>query len=136
MFFICGINQGQKELSHSQLVVCAGCGGYGRYQVFMTYMCLSLFFIPVLKWGRKYYVKMSCCGAVYELNPKTGERIAGGEKVDITQRDLTLIQAGNRRQWQPGRAEQSDRGTRRVCRNCGYETEEDFSFCPKCGERL
>lgn len=157
MFFICGINQGQKELSHSQLVVCAGCGGYGRYQVFMTYMCLSLFFIPVLKWGRKYYVKMSCCGAVYELNPKTGGRIAGGEKVDITERDLNLMQAGNRRQWQPGqmsqtgqpgqmgqtgqteqpgRADQTNRGTRRVCQNCGYETEEDFSFCPKCGGRL
>lgn len=130
MFFICGVNQGQKELSHSQLVVCGSCGGYGRYQVFMTYMSLSLFFIPILKWGRKYYVKMSCCQAVYELDPEVGARIARGEHVEIGQRDLTMIQAGNRQQWRPGQ------GTRRVCRNCGYETEEDFSYCPKCGERL
>ena len=47
MFFICGINQGQKEIPYNKLVICGSCGGYGRYQVFMTYMCLSLFFIPV-----------------------------------------------------------------------------------------
>lgn len=133
MFFICGVNQGQKELPHSQLVVCSSCGGYGRYQVFMTYMCLSLFFIPVLRWGKKYYVKMSCCGTIYELNPETGARVAGGEQVEIGQGDLTLVRSGSRQQWRPG---QIGQGMRRICQNCGYETEEDFSFCPKCGGKL
>ena len=22
------------------------------------------------------------------------------------------------------------------CRNCGFATDEDFDFCPKCGEKL
>ncbi|MBP3226424.1 MAG: zinc-ribbon domain-containing protein, partial [Methanobrevibacter sp.] len=22
------------------------------------------------------------------------------------------------------------------CNNCGYETSEDFDFCPKCGMRF
>lgn len=43
MFFICGIDSGQKELPFHQLEICGRCGSYGRYQVFMTYMCLSLF---------------------------------------------------------------------------------------------
>ncbi|MCI8518243.1 MAG: zinc ribbon domain-containing protein [Hungatella sp.] len=130
MFFICGVNQGQKELSHSQLVICGSCGGYGRYQVFMTYMSLSLFFIPILKWGRQYYVKMSCCGTLYRLDPDIGWRIGRGEQVEITPADLTLVQAGTREAWRPGQ------GRKMRCGNCGYETEEDFSFCPKCGGRL
>ena len=50
MFFIGGITQGQKQLQFHQLVVCSQCGAYGRYQVFMTYMCFSFFFIPIFKW--------------------------------------------------------------------------------------
>lgn len=130
MFFIFGINSGQKELSAGQMVICNICGSYGRYQVFMTYTSLSLFFIPVLKWGRRYYVTMSCCKTVYELNPEVGRRMAGGENVEIAQSDLTLVKTGSRQQWRAS----SQR--KRVCGSCGYETEEDFAYCPRCGGRL
>ncbi len=130
MFFIFGINSGQKELSSDQLVICNICGGYGRYQVYMTYTSLSLFFIPVLKWGRSYYVKMSCCNSIYQLNGDVGKRMAAGEKPEISQSDLTLVKSGKREQWK------ALAGRKRSCRNCGYETEEDFAYCPKCGGRL
>lgn len=130
MFFIFGINSGRKELSSGQLVICNICGGYGRYQIFMTYTSLSLFFIPVLKWGRHYYVTMSCCGSVYDLNPEKGRRMARGEDVEIGPSDLSLVKTGTRQQWQAP----SER--RRVCGSCGYETREDFAYCPKCGSRL
>lgn len=164
-----GINSGQKELPFHQLVVCSICGGYGRYQVFMTYTSLSLFFIPFLKWGRRYYVTMSCCGSVYELAPEVGKRIARGEQAEIRPADLTLVKEGRRQAWAPdGGYGDSQRtvfagdlkdngagesggycglangdfspagaaGGKRVCGNCGYETTEDFSYCPKCGEKL
>ena len=51
MFFIMGITQGRKDFDYNQMMVCAHCGSYGRYQVYMTYMCLSLFFIPCLKFS-------------------------------------------------------------------------------------
>lgn len=133
MFFIMGINSGQKELSSHQLVICGICGGYGRYQVFMTYTSLSLFFIPVLKWGRRYYVTMSCCNTVYELVPEVGRRIARGEQVEIVPSDLTLVKEGRRQQWTGG---SGSAVRKRICQNCGYETEEDFSYCPKCGSEL
>ena len=83
MFFIGGITQGTKELVYNAAaMICGRCGGYGRYQVFMTYMCLSFFFIPIFKWGRKYYVLVKRCS------------------------------------------------------NCGYETKENFDYCPKCGKRF
>ncbi len=145
MFFIIGINSGQKELPFHQLVVCGVCEGYGRYQVFMTYTSLSLFFIPILKWGRRYYVTMSCCGSVYELAPEVGKRIARGEQVEIYPADLTLVKRGRRQAWAPDSGygdSQEDcgpakaAGGKHVCENCGYETSEDFSYCPKCGEKL
>lgn len=130
MFFIFGIHSGRKELSSGQLVICNLCGGYGRYQVYMTYTSLSLFFIPVLKWGKRYYAAMSCCGAVYQLNPEAGRRIAWGEKAEISPSDLTLIKPGRRTQWQ------ASTERKRFCQNCGYETEENFAYCPRCGDRL
>ena len=56
--------------------------------------------------------------------------MADGENAEITPSDLTLVKAGTRQQWQ------APSGTKRVCANCGYETQEDFAYCPKCGGRL
>ena len=131
MFFVFGINQEQKDLGSFGPYICGACGSYGRYQVYMTYMCLSLFFIPVFKWSRKYYVQTTCCQSLYELNPETGKRIAHGEEAEIHPEDLTLVRRGRGgfQGWQnPVR--------RHVCSACGYETEEDFAYCPKCGTRM
>ena len=123
MFFIMGINQGRKDFQNDQLVICEHCGSYGRYQVFMTYMCLSLFVIPCFKWNRQYYVRTTCCNTGYALDPEVGKRIARGENIEILPRNLTQIQAGYK-----------SRIT--TCENCGFETQEDFEFCPKCGKRF
>lgn len=122
MFFMMGVTNGRKELSSDQLVVCDNCGSYGRYRVFMTYMVLSLFLIPVFKWSRRYYVQMSCCGTVYELDPEVGSRIARGEKIEISKSDLVGCVERGRRE--------------KRCPECGYTTTEDFEFCPKCGHTL
>lgn len=83
-------------------------------------------FIPIIKWNRHYYVQMSCCSTIYELDQEVGRRLAHGEQPDITEKDLTLVQAGRRVSgW-----------NRKRCENCGYETEEDFEYCPKCGTKL
>lgn len=122
MFFMMGINSGRKNLNHNQMIICNHCGAYGRYQVFMTYMVLSLFFIPCLKWNKRYYVQSSCCNTVYELDSEIGKRIARGEEIEILPRHLRKVQDGRR-------------GYKR-CNNCGFATQEDFEYCPKCGRRL
>jgi len=98
-------------------------GSYGRYQVFMTYMYLSLFFIPCFKWNKQYYVQSTCCNTVYSLDPEIGRRIARGENIEILPQHLTQVQAGYR-------------SFSRRCTSCGFETQEDFEFCPKCGQRF
>ena len=122
MFLMIGITNGRKDLDFSQMTICDSCGAYGRFAVYMTYMALSLFFIPIFKWSKTYYVQTSCCGTVYRLDAEIGSRIARGEQLEIRPEHLTPVQ---------------DRGhAARRCANCGYLAQEDFDFCPKCGSRL
>lgn len=130
MFFIMGINQGMKELAYNaSLFICGRCGRYGRYQVYMKYTYLSLFFIPVFKWGKRYYAKTTCCGTVYELPQDAGRRLARGEDVALTPEMLTVVSSGT------GGSGYAVNPAKR-CANCGYETTEDFEYCPKCGRRF
>ena len=128
MFFMMGITDGRKNLNFTQTVICNICGKYGRYQVFMTYTVLSLFFIPCFKWNRHYYVQTTCCHTLYELDPEIGRAIARGEQPEIMPRHLTLVR-------QQSQGEFGIYGHKR-CENCGYETDEDFEYCPKCGKRF
>lgn len=132
MIFIGGISQGQKILDYVKTAICDRCGGYGRYQVVMTYMYFSFFFIPLFKWNKRFYVKMSCCDAVYELNQEVGKALLHGRQTNISASDLSLVKEGNRRSFHEGGAYK----VWKKCACCGYETEEAFDFCPKCGKRL
>lgn len=122
MFFIMGITDGQKQFDFTQTILCGGCGGYGRYEVFMTYTVLTLFFIPVFRWNRQYFVRTTCCNRLYRLDPEVGKRIARGENVQIDQQDLQPVNQGY--------------GRYKMCRACGFTTTEDYVYCPKCGRRL
>ena len=120
MFFMIAVTNGRKDLSYNRMIICRSCGAYGRYQVYMTFMQLLLFFIPCFRWNRQYYVQMSCCGALYQLDPGIGRRIERGEDPEIADTDLTPLSGAS--------------CTRiRTCAACGYSTSEDFAYCPKCG---
>ena len=122
MFFLMAITNGQKDYDFNQVITCPICGAMGSYRVFMTYTVLSLFFIPCFKWNKRYYVRSTCCKTLYELNSSVGNLIRRGEQVKITQEDLTRVMEG--------------RSYVKKCANCGYSTDEDFEFCPKCGNRF
>ena len=132
MFFMIGVNPQRKEYEYrGGVMICGKCGGYGRYRVYMTCMCLSLFFIPLFKWRKEYFAQSTCCGTTYALDPDIGRRIARGEEVEILPQHLREVFAG-------GSGGYGGYGGRRVrrCSACGYVTDEDFQFCPKCGRRF
>jgi len=60
---------------------------------------------------------------VYELDPEIGKIIAKGESVEIKSDHLTKLGS-------------QEYNTYKRCASCGYETREDFEFCPKCGNRF
>ncbi len=123
MFFIMGISQGNKELNFELggMNICKKCGSYTTYKVFMTYMYLSIFFIPIFKWNTKYYVESSCCKSIFVLVKEKGKAIKNGEDVIINDEDLTPFKEYN---------------NLKSCNNCGYQTEQDFEYCPRCGNKL
>ncbi len=121
MFFIMGISQGQKKLNFDQLVICGNCGKYGHLEVYLVYSYLSLFFIPVFKWGKTYYVKTTCCQKAVQLDGELGRQIERGELASLPESIIP---------------DSGYRNGKRRCMSCGYEGEQDFQFCPKCGTRL
>lgn len=129
MFLIWGIQSGRKDFDFAETIICSLCGQYGNLRVFMTYSVFTFFFIPTFKFNKKYYVQKTCCGALYELNPEVGKRIAKGEKTEITKDDLILVDSGGGAQRTGGRRT-------KICPKCGYAASEEFDFCPKCGTKL
>lgn len=129
MFFIFGVSPKKDKLDFSQNIVCPSCGRYGRYGAFMEYTCFSLFFIPVLKWDKKYYVKGSCCSSIYSISNDIGDKICRGEGVDLTKHNLRLVKGGH--------IFPVKRPTKQ-CTNCDFkfEMDDDFQYCPKCGAAL
>ncbi len=124
MFFIMGISSAQKKLDFVQTMLCSRCSQFGRYEIFLTYTYLSLFFIPVFKWNKKYYVKASCCQTLYTIDKELGKRISKGEQVTLREQDLNQVNNGN------------TYTETHKCPHCGFVTEPGFLYCPKCGSRL
>lgn len=124
MFFIIGISQREKRLSYQQTMICKVCGKFGRLEVLMTYTCFTLFFLPLFRWNVKYYATASCCGSVYLLDNDLGKRIARGEVLDLTEEDLI------------NPVHQNNYGGALHCSRCGYQCSSDFTYCPKCGNKL
>ncbi len=123
MFFIMGISPGQKKLNFDQLVICRHCGRYGHLEVFLTYTCLTLFFIPVFRWGRQYMVRTTCCDTCVPIDAELGKQIERGEVTSLPESIIPDDYSYNA-------------GRHRRCMNCGFETEEDYQYCPKCGTRM
>ena len=98
MFFIMGVTQGSKQIGFRQNIVCPVCGRHGSWIIYMTYTVLTLFFIPIFKWNRQYFVRTTCCDRTWQLDPELGKRIARGEDVPIRPEDLQDLSA-----WEPGK---------------------------------
>lgn len=122
MFFVFGISNKQQNIDFTQTIICPSCGAYGRLEAFMTYTYFSLFFIPVFKWNKKYYVRSVCCGSLYTIDNDLGKAIERGERSKINESDLHPVNVNY------------NRG--RICANCNYPIETGFEYCPKCGTKL
>ena len=122
MFFIFGISTKQKNIDFTQMLICPSCESYGRLELFMTYSYASLFFIPMFRWNKKYYIRTSCCGSLYSISNDLGKDIEIGQVNKVNESDMTPINTNNNK--------------RRSCSNCNYNTNEDFEYCPKCGKKL
>lgn len=119
MFFvgIFGIQPGQKKVGEGQ-GICPSCEAFDRWEAYEEYTYFHVFFVPVWKWGRHYFVRTRCCRRALELDPDIGRRIAHGERMQLRPEHIIKRQ---------GEFEEA------VCRNCGSVLHPDYRYCPRCG---
>lgn len=122
MFLFFSINTKEESINLSQNLSCKVCGTYGPFEAFVVYKVFSLFFLPVIKWDRKYYLRCSSCGSVYQIDTDLGRDLEDGRKLSLKESDLKLVASSYR--------------STRTCPSCGYRAEADFDYCPKCGKKL
>lgn len=121
MIFIGGIAQGQKDLGFLQTLICKKCGRLSSVSIFMVYSYFSFFFIPLFKWGKKYYAVSNCCKTTFSIPDEIGKAIERGESVTLREDDLEII----------GMTHPSS-----YCPDCGFLLSPEYTYCPKCGRKL
>ncbi|MEI6101354.1 MAG: zinc-ribbon domain-containing protein [Eubacteriales bacterium] len=121
MFFIgiFGIEDKAKELKSIRNIVCPACGRYAAVQILFTYTFFHIFFIPIIKWNKAYFVRMSCCGAVYSCTKDAADGILETGTIDFAK--CTNIKDGS---------------AANDCPYCGSRVAGYFTYCPFCGNKL
>ncbi|MFD3157232.1 zinc-ribbon domain-containing protein [Haloimpatiens sp. FM7330] len=76
---------------------------------------------------KKILCNCSSCNSVYEISNNKGERIERGEDIEITYWDLKSIDGGFYKE---------NCSPQNICANCGRVVENDFKYCPYCGQKI
>jgi hypothetical protein len=98
------------------------CCGTGNVPVLVT--CVSrrflLFFIPLFRFGKRYFVSCPNCRAVYEIRKDEGRRIERDPSAEIDPEKIFRISGP----------------PVRFCPNCGTRVDPGSRYCPSCGRKL
>jgi len=118
MFFIgiFGTGEDEKEIMTFHNVICPCCGRYTSAKMSLSYRYFHIFFIPLIKYHKKYLVRPACSCSVYEAEEAYAEELKNGAPMDMNR--LILLQR------------------RSICPRCRRELGRGFDFCPYCGEKL
>jgi len=125
VFFIgiFGIEDKERPIKEFTNVVCPSCGRLTSAAFFEHYTYLHLFFIPTFRWNKHYYVKLRCCGALYEADAAYAEQLKTASPIDFSR--LKKISSGF--------GGFDDMFAR--CANCGETFDASFAYCPHCGAK-
>ena len=123
MFFIgiFGIEDKEKPIRDFTNVVCPVCGRLTSAYFFERYTYFHLFFIPTFRWNKHFFVKLRCCGAVYEADAAYAEQLKTAADIDFAR--LKKISGG------------FGGDMFAHCSRCGAEFDASFAYCPHCGAK-
>ena len=122
MFFFLAVTSGTRELGRRRCRYLPCCGTYGaEVSVTCVYQQFILFFIPVFRFGKRYFATCAGCGAVFEMNREEGRRVERNPSAEIDPSAMTRVAAGS---------------DPRFCPRCGAPISPGDRFCPNCGGKL
>lgn len=124
MFFIgvFGIENKQKEIKHLNTIHCNKCNTTATGRLIKQFSFFHFFFIPLFKWNETYYVICDRCNTIYTISKEKGKSIETGEISEITYWDLNEVK--------------NNYSSIRRCKCCGREVDNNFMYCPYCGEKI
>lgn len=128
---------------------CREIGIAGGYRIIETCERLYLFFIPTFGWSRQYFA-VAQDGTAYPIREEAAKAVKRGEKRSLAAEDFTgpacetaMTYGGgsenDRAATDTGRRYGFNNDTavhRKKCPYCGFSTTENFTYCPKCAEKL
>ena len=67
MFFLFGFGSKQQDLGPGAVRACPNCGNTSRWHLVRQLKQFTVFFIPLMRWGRRRYEVCGICGATVEV---------------------------------------------------------------------
>ncbi|GAA0115020.1 zinc-ribbon domain-containing protein [Clostridium senegalense] len=127
MFFIgvFGVEKKEKEIGNLNDISCRNCDMDLGGRVIKTFSFFHFFFIPIFKWNEKYYVVCNGCDFIYQVPIEKGKGFEKDKDVKFNYWDLKPVEERN---------EICSHGN--ICSNCGKVVENNFKYCPYCGEKI
>jgi DNA-directed RNA polymerase subunit RPC12/RpoP len=125
MFFIgiFGIESKEKEIKTFGNVVCPDCGKYTQAVLYESYTYFHIFFIPTFRWNRRYFLRLRCCGAVYEAPADYAKQLKDADSIDFSRLQKVSSGFGGYEDFWA------------VCPKCGKSFDKSFAYCPYCGTK-
>jgi len=121
MFLIFGFTNGTSDIGTHKCCFFSCCGASGAMGVVTcTFQQFTLFFIPIFRFGKRYFVTCPSCGTVYEMSKEEGRRIEHDYTAEIDPNSIYVVQ----------------RSSRKVCPNCKCAVDQSSRYCPNCGTSL
>ncbi|MGI5849436.1 MAG: zinc ribbon domain-containing protein [Christensenellales bacterium] len=127
MFFIgiFGIEEKDKEIRNFSSVTCPDCGRLTNAILFEHYTFFHIFFVPIVKWNRRYFIRLRCCGAVYKAEIEYGRQLIDDPVINFSR--LKKVSSGFGGFYHDYFA---------TCPCCGKSFDRSYPFCPYCGTKL
>jgi hypothetical protein len=125
MFFfgIFGVNTKTKDIKDLNNVTCSRCGRFGVYRLVKEFSYFHFFFIPLYKWGQKYFLVSRCCKSVFSVSAEKGIRLEQGIDFSLEDHDLQYMFGEEKHDLDQ-------------CPNCDRQLDRSFEFCPYCGKHI
>lgn len=121
MFFFFAITSDTREIGRRLCRYFPCCGANGAIAaVTCVSQRLILFFIPLFRFGKRYFISCPNCGAVYEISKEEGRRLEHDPAAEVDPNQIYRM---------VGR-------TVHYCPNCGAPVGPDSRYCPRCGRML
>ena len=112
MFFVMGIDDKQKILKEvSYNCSCTNDKGI----IILEERRFSLFFLPIFSWNKRYYLECKKCHSIFKIKQECIDEVIKSGIVYENYLEIIL--------------------KKEICKNCGQEIEENYEYCPHCGNK-